>query len=223
MKAKNVNLQRSLGGVVCAGALLFIAGSAPGQNVFVANYTTGDIYKITPGQGQTVFAQGLDYPVGLAFDSSGDLFVANSANNFTGQGYITEFKPGQNGTTFAAGITPSGLVTDSAGDVYVADYRSGNILEYGPGGGSPTTYAAGFANPETLAFDNSGDLFVGAGYGSGNGYITEIKQNKTQVPFASGLTFPYLTTRVICCSPRPAGLMSMSLGPAAARQAYTHR
>jgi hypothetical protein len=61
-------------------AILFTA--CPGvraQNLFVANYAGGTIEKFDSGGNGTVFATlGLNYPVGLAFDSGGP-FTCNWA------------------------------------------------------------------------------------------------------------------------------------------------
>jgi hypothetical protein len=46
---------------------------------------------------------------------------------------------------------PLGLAFDSAGDLFEADYGSGNIYEYTPGG-AQTTFASGLSNPAGLAF-----------------------------------------------------------------------
>jgi secreted PhoX family phosphatase len=193
MKRKNATLYRSLGGIICAGTILVMATGAMGQNIFVANYDTDDIYEIPPGGPQSVFATGMNYPSGIAFNSSGDLFVANTDNNATGLGYITEIKPGQSPSTFASGINPQGLAVDGTGDVFTVDYRTGNLYEY-PTTGGRITYASGFANPVALTIDSAGDLFVGAGYGNGNGYITEVTTSKTEISYASGLSFPYAMT-----------------------------
>lgn len=57
----------SFGGVVCAGAVLLIASGAPAQNLFEADWSSGNIYEFTPGGAQSTFASGLNGPIGLAF------------------------------------------------------------------------------------------------------------------------------------------------------------
>ena len=53
----------------------------------------------------SIFASGLNYPVpcALAFDSAGDLFVADSSTN------IYEFTPDGTQSTFASGVYPNAL------------------------------------------------------------------------------------------------------------------
>ena len=59
----------------------------------------GYITEITPDGAQSTFASGLHVPYGLAFDSAGNLFVAD-----VGSGNIYEFTPGGVRSTFASGL-----------------------------------------------------------------------------------------------------------------------
>ena len=67
---------------------------------------SGKIYKLTPNGVRTTFASGLDDPTALAFDSAGNLFVANLSFNLSGT--IYKFTPAGGRTTFASGLEPSG-------------------------------------------------------------------------------------------------------------------
>ena len=77
---------------------MLIAYSAPAQNLFVAN-NNGTITQITPGGAQSTFASGFSFPTGLAFNSAGNLFVAD--NTF---GSITKITPGGAQSTFVSGL-----------------------------------------------------------------------------------------------------------------------
>ncbi len=171
-----------------AGASLLIAGSASGQNLYVANYSAGLVQQVTPGGTATTFASGLDHPTSVALDASGNLFVGNSANEAPAAGSITEFKAGGGTSTFATGVNPTAMAF-SGGNLFETDYSSGKVFEFAPNG-TPTTFASGFTDPISLAFDASGNLFVGSGSGNGNGIITKITPGGVQSPFASGLSFP---------------------------------
>jgi hypothetical protein len=77
--------------------------------------------------------------VGLAFNSSGNLFEADAIFNTSGGGNIYEFTPDGVRTTFASGLDqPSGLTIDSAGDLFEADYTSRNVYRFTPGGAKST-------------------------------------------------------------------------------------
>jgi sugar lactone lactonase YvrE len=82
-----------------------VAASAEAQNLFEADYGSGNIYEFTPDGTQNTFASGLHYPIGLAFNSAGDLFEADY-----GTGSIYEFAPDGTQTTFASRLhLPLGL------------------------------------------------------------------------------------------------------------------
>jgi PEP-CTERM motif len=189
MKTNMKTLNYSLNGAVCAGALLLASGVSA-QNLFTSDYNTGNVYSYTPGGTPSTFATGFDHPFSVAFNANGDLFVANTALNANQPeiGSITEITRGGTRSTFYSGIDPIAL-TFYAGNLFEADYKSGNIYEYTPGG-VQSLFASGFTTPLSLAFDSTGDLYVGSGFGNGNGIITKVSPNgTTQTPFASGLSF----------------------------------
>jgi len=53
--------------MTCAGAVLLVASGAQAQNLYEADYASGNIYEFTPGGAQSTFATGLADPVALAF------------------------------------------------------------------------------------------------------------------------------------------------------------
>ncbi len=117
------------------------------------------VYKFAPDGTRTVFvgpsafADGTG-PVGLAFDSTANLFVSTEGD--PGNDTILEFTPDGMESTFAAGLTnPRGLAFDGSGNLFVAEDNpapDGDILKFAPGGGAPTTFASGIDLPEFLTF-----------------------------------------------------------------------
>ena len=78
-------------------------------NLFVSESNSGSITEITPNGTKSTFASGLNTPYGLAFDSSGNLFV--SVND----GSIAEITPNGTKSTFASGLNSAhGLAFDSS-------------------------------------------------------------------------------------------------------------
>ena len=94
-----------------------------------------------------MFAPG-DSPVGLAFDSSGNLFVSIETFSDPGADSIVYFTPMGVKNRFATGLTfPRGLAFDSSGNLFVAEANGipdGDILKFLPDGSSQTVFASGF-------------------------------------------------------------------------------
>jgi glucose/arabinose dehydrogenase len=168
------------------GVVMLMASTGTAQNVFVSCVGSDSIVEITPSGAQITFASGLNHPVGLAFDSAGNLFEADE-----GSGNIYEFinnygvlssRP----TLFASGLNfPFGLAFNSAGNLFESDYNSGNINEFTPTE-TESTFASGLNGPEGLAFSGA-NLFVA---NQRSGIITEISSSGIQSTFHSGLSSP---------------------------------
>jgi len=169
-------------------------------NIYVADTGNSTIRKITPagvvttlagtagvtgstnGTGSAArFAQ----PTGIAADSAGNVYVADTDNNtirkITPAGVVTTLAGtagvigSSNGTGAAASFNdPTGVATDSAGNIYVADHISCTIRKITPAGvvttlagtagilGSAdgTGRAASFSYPTNIAVDTAGNIYV---------------------------------------------------------------
>jgi sugar lactone lactonase YvrE len=73
------------------------------------------------------------------------------------------------------------------GDLYEADFGSGNVFRFTPAG-ARTTFATGLGSPAGLAFDPEGNLFVANN--SGNSII-KITPAGTKSTFATDLSLPF--------------------------------
>lgn len=144
------------------------------DNVFAASAGDQTIYKFTPAGVRTVFVGPAAFtapqgPIGLTFDSSGNLFA--SAAESSGNGEILKFAPDGTKTVFATGLTnnPRGMAFDSDGNLFVAEVpptTTGDILKFTPAG-VMTVFASGIGSPsgnggpEYLAFKGESCACVG--------------------------------------------------------------
>ncbi len=189
--------------VACLGAAILICSSAAAENLFVSgSYAgqtaqTGVIFEITPDGAQSTFALGLSDPIGLAFDSAGNLFVAES-----GSGSILKFTPGAVRTTFASGLSgPVGLAFDRAGNLFVTDGDDivgpghANIYKVTPSG-HITVFTRGLTAILGVVFDGRDRMYVlETSTAAGDptpftGKVIRVDPSGHQTEIASGLFFP---------------------------------
>ena len=160
------------------------------DNLYVADSSNTTIRKITPdgtvstiaglaGAAGDVDGTGADarfgFPVGVATDSAGNVYVADQGNS-----WIRKITPGGQVTTLAGTggdapfSHPSSVAADPAGNVYVADAGNNRIRKIAPGGivttlaGAARSYgstdgigaAARFNSPGDVATDSAGNVYV---------------------------------------------------------------
>jgi glucose/arabinose dehydrogenase len=128
-------------------------------NLYASDADDQTIYKFAPDRTRTVFVGPGAFtenagPVGLAFDSAGNLFVSTEGD--PGNDTILEFTPDGTESTFATGLSnPRGLAFDRLGNLFVAESNAepdGDILKFAPEGGTSTVFASGIDAPEFLTF-----------------------------------------------------------------------
>ncbi len=182
-----------------AGNLFFVD-----QNTILRwDATTGILTRVA-GNGTTGFSGDngpatsaqLYFPTGIAVDSAGDLYIADTRNNRVrkvANGVITtvagngfEGFTGDNGPATAARLAnPQGVAVDSAGNLYIADI--GNYCIRKVSNGVITTVTgngtAGFSGdngpsisaqlnfPHGVAIDSAGNLYIAD---SGNSRIRKV-------------------------------------------------
>jgi hypothetical protein len=156
-----------------------LGGTIPNYNNVVLGMTpaTGNYNVLIP-------STSLNDPTALAFNSSGDVFVANY-----GSSTIEEYSStGADLGTFASGVLdPFGLAFDSSGNLYVSA-GFGNIYKITPGGQKTMFASTGESSgPGGLAFDSSGNLYVAV---ADAGTIEKFTPGGQSSIFASGLDDP---------------------------------
>lgn len=166
------------------------SGTLAGSNLGLRSITSFGTLALGNAGGQgnangTGSAAQFNLPSGAAVDSTGSLYVADTANNA-----IREVTPAGVVTTlsFTGLNNPVGVAVDAAGDVFVADTGNNQIVEL-PFGGSQTTLAiTGLKYPAGVAVDAAGDVFVAD---TGNSQIVELPFGGSQTTLAiTGLNGP---------------------------------
>jgi uncharacterized protein (TIGR03437 family) len=194
-----------------AGNLFFVD-----QNTILRLDATTGILTRVAGNGTTGFSGDngpatsaqLYFPTGIAVDSAGDLYIADTRNNLirkVANGVITivagngfEGFTGDNGPATAARLAnPQGVAVDSAGNLYIADignYRirkvsngvittvAGNGTAGFSGDNGPATNAQ-LSGPISVAVDSSGNFYIPDNNRIrkvASGMITTVAGNGTQ-------------------------------------------
>ena len=102
----------------------------------------------------------LSTPQGLAFDSAGNLYVANYGTN-----QILIYNPAlvQTGSISEGLSRPNKLAFDSLGNLYASNLGSYSITVYDPNGNQITskTITNDVHRPEGVAVDSAGNVYVG--------------------------------------------------------------
>ena len=163
-------------GAAGACALLLLGGSIPvhAQSVSFAG-------------AQTTVGSGLSYPIGVAVDGAGNVFIADAGNNL-----VVEIPAsgGTQTTVAASGLNdPASVAVDGAGDVFIADARNNRVVEVPAGGGAQTTVGTGLSFPTGVAVDGAGDVFIAD---SRNNRVVEVPAGGgAQTTVGTGLSEPY--------------------------------
>ena len=183
-------------------------------NLYIADTGNNRIRKVTGTTVSTVAGNGtagysgdngaapsaeLNQPSGIAFDSSGNLYIADSANN-----RIRKIAHGTITTVAGDGTTaqlsnPSDVVVDSTGNIYIADTNNnrvrkvaGSVITTFAGNGTPglsgdnaTATAAQLNAPAALALGTGGVLFIAD---AGNNAVRKVASGKITTIAGTGTT-----------------------------------
>jgi sugar lactone lactonase YvrE len=211
VSATKAQLGSSLGIAVDSAGILYIADT---DNNRIRKVSAGLIATVV-GNGTRGFsgdngpATGarLALPSGIALDSAGNLYIADTDNNRVREvsnGVITTVAGGRaslgdNGPATGAQLnSPTGVAVDSAGNLYIADFGDSRIRKVsnatittiagnatpGFGGDNGPAASAQLANPYGLAIDPAGNLYIADSSNNlirkvSNGVVTTVAGNGT--------------------------------------------
>jgi sugar lactone lactonase YvrE len=151
--------------------------------------------------GQAVLPQTntpIQYPIGLAINSKGDIYIGNHYNN-TGQ-ILVYNESGKQLRTITKGIENSaGLAFDAAGDLYEADATEQKVNVFSPTGAPLPAKSFTPVNPQSayalsgVQVDSAGNIWVALRDGSdiGIGQIDIYNSSKQLLTtITAGLVYP---------------------------------
>jgi sugar lactone lactonase YvrE len=196
---KKIKILRNI--FLSLGAIFALAITAHAQNLYVSAHTPGrgfyhhSILQFTPSGVQSTYASGLLFPRGLAFDSLGNLFAAETLApaDDVEVGKVLKFNLRNKASTLgsAAQFFFEGLAIDIAGNVYVMgnDVRSpvgaSTIFKFTPSG-ERIIFGSVPGQGWGLAFDSAGNLYAADG---GDQTIYKFAPNGARTVFVGTSAF----------------------------------
>jgi len=184
----------------------------PTGNVYIADTVNNRVRKVSNGMISTVAGNGtlgydgdngpatsaeLQQPGGVAVDSAGNLYIADTLNNrvrkvsngviSTVAGDGTHGFSGDNGAAVSAELAfPFGVAVDSAGNLYIADTANNRVRKVS--NGVITTFAGGASavqldEPEGVAVDPAGNVYIAD---TGNNRVRKVSNGVISTVAGSG-------------------------------------
>jgi len=179
-----------------SGVVVDVSGSiyvADAEDSRIRKISAAGVVTTLAGSGSHGFADGtgtaasFNYPMGVAVDGAGNVYVADQFNErirkINSTGVVTTFAGSgtygfADGTGTAASFNgPSGVAVDCTGNVYVADRSNHRIRKISPTGvvttlagsgiygfADGTGTAASFNTPSGVAVDRAGNVYVADAY-----------------------------------------------------------
>jgi streptogramin lyase len=142
---------------------IYVLNSTGGS---VVNYTAGNFVPPPAGILTSFPGAGPSTDAGMAFDSSGDLWIA-------GNGYVAEYAPGASGsatpikTFMPADSDGRAIAIDSAGEILLADPAANAIYAYAASSSGSATpirtisgSSTGLSSPYRIVLDSSGNIWI---------------------------------------------------------------
>src|SRR5215469_16975165 len=180
-----------IGLAVC---FVLVSSALRADTIYVSDAGLGGVYQYTSPGTRTILATGIAFPLGLALDNQGNLYVANGGNGSVSNGTIYEISPSGVLSTFASGLDePFGLTFGPNGILYAANDEGSDVLDF-TSTGVEKRFAAELAFPQGIAVDAFGNVYVsvlGSPTTPSSGKIYEYSSGGGgRTIFASGLDHP---------------------------------
>ena len=233
-----------------------VAADAAG-NLYIADTQNNVVRRVAPngtitafagtgtagstGDGGAATSAQLNGPQGLALDSSGNLYIADTQNN-----RIRKVSGGNISTVTGANNElnrPFGVAVDTAGNLYVAEFSNNRVSKVTPSGavsvfagngisgysgdGGPATSAM-MAGPQAVAVDSAGNVYIGD---SGNNRVRVVSGGTIRTYAGNGVAgydrdgVPAASTQVgnpVALAVDAGGTLYISDGSARVRKVFSN-
>jgi len=228
--ATSVDLNSPTGVAVDSSGNLYILDDQYRQ---VLKVTTGGTLSVVAGDGSigaptagAATSSALNYPTGIAVDSAGNLYIADSGANqvlkVTSGGTLSIFAgTGSNGLPTPGLATssdlgwPRSIAVDSVGNVFITDSFSSVIEKITPAGALTVVAGTGYRGTPTagpVADSELGGTSGVATDSAGNIYIFDDNNYLEKVTFAPLVVVPAAPTDLVATSGDGSALISFTAG-----------
>ena len=197
----NVQFLPTAAGLRRGALVLYDTLSNPLLTVPLFGFADAPLAALAPNTASVISTgsgAGLSYPVQVALDGAGNMYVANSSAN----NVIKIPQGGGNATVVSTGADtlndPLGVAVDGAGNLFIADERNHRIVVVTPGGTASVLSISGLSTalgaPWELNFDAAGNLYI-ADYS--NSRIVKVSSLAVTGSTSSGVGTVVVTGRIV--------------------------
>lgn len=162
---------------------MVLGGIVRGDLLYVAEYASNRVVAVTDNYSPvSIFASGLNHPMGIAVDAAGSVYVSDLSNR------ILKYTAPETYTVFATGLNlPGTLALDISGNLFVCEVGTGRLLRF-TAPETSTIFASGLDNPQGLAIDSANQVYLSE---ASLGKILKFTAPNTSTQFASNLSAPH--------------------------------
>lgn len=155
---------------------------APDGSVYVSNWGSGTVERISPDGTRSVVVDGIQSPAGVAFDAQGDLYIAA----YSSDNVLRVSKEGKQIRVADGLATPTGIAFSADGRLLVTNRASGEIIAIDPKTGRKQSVANGLSLPVGVVEMQDKSLVVSQ-YG---GRVTRVRPNGTKQELGASFSRP---------------------------------
>jgi len=171
-------LANPYGVAIDAAGNIYVADAPAGNNTSIIKYPAG-------GGAPANVGSGFNGTLAVAVNAAGDVYVADGAGN------VSKVPAGGGPQVVLSTQTLLlGLAVDAAGNLYGAGSvnSTNGVWKLPVGSGTFVSVGSGFINPDGIAIDGAGELFIAD---AGNGTVKLMHAGGSILTVASGFSDPY--------------------------------